>query len=105
MSNAELYETSVSKLADFVRDHPHAGMADHIRRVLVSIAFRIDMPLNVWDAMKSADDQRFRQLTNVILLCRTESWPRDIIEDDELHAWKAAVTKSVAAAKRAARAA
>lgn len=99
MSNTELYETSVSGLVDFVREHPHSGMSDHIRRLLVSIAFRIDMPLNTLVMMKSADDRRFRQLINVISLCRTEDWPHDIIEDDELRTWKEEVLNSVAAAK------
>lgn len=82
--NYKNYFSDVQNLAEFLREHPGTGVSPLIAAVLVSVAFDVDVPINLGRFSRSLDGENLRSVLNVIA-CRIHGWPSHILSDDELH--------------------
>ncbi len=87
----EQFRAAIEELAGVVRRHPGTGGGQLIMRMLISIAFRLDVPMDLGAVSYHLGGGGSSETLDAVLiairyraLC---NWPVDILPDEEIQGW------------------
>ncbi|WP_121632108.1 hypothetical protein [Tropicibacter alexandrii] len=87
----EQFRAAIEEITAVVRKHPGTGGGQVLMKILISLAFRVQVPIDLGAVsyhFGSRGESATRNATLVAISNRAMcNWPDDILPDDEIRGW------------------